>query len=57
MTDKEFYSLRICPNCEHNNRQSLFDFLEEKGFCWECNNQSNFKRSEKSKQKLKGLAE
>lgn len=57
MTDKEFYSLKICPNCKHNNkRQADLYLLHGKGKCWTCSAENgNFKRSEKSKQKLKEL--
>lgn len=57
MTDKEFYSLRICPNCKHNTIENAKLYtLEGKGECWTCSAENgNFKRSEESKQKLKEL--
>lgn len=53
MTDKEFYSLKICPNCKYNNkRQADLYLLHGKGKCWTCGEEmKNFARSELSKQK------
>lgn len=57
MTDKEFYSLKICPNCKYNNKRNAdLYLLHGKGKCWTCGaDMKNFKQSENSKQKLKEL--
>lgn len=57
MTDEEFYSLRICPNCKHNNKRQLDLYrLFGRGKCWTCNCENgNFKLSAKAKRKLKEL--
>jgi rRNA maturation protein Nop10 len=55
MTDEEFYSFKICPNCKHNTIENAKLYtLEGKGKCWTCGEEmKNFTRSEFSKQKMK----
>lgn len=55
MTDKEFYSLKICPNCKHNTIENAKLYtLKGEGECWTCGEEmKNFTRSELSKQKMK----
>lgn len=55
MTYKEFYSLKICPNCKYDTiENTILYILKRKGKCWTCGvEMKNFTRSEYSKQKMK----